>query len=281
MATSVKVDMVGMLEADERLGGIRRLVRKALVSGLTDTTWAAITSALDASSLPQYESHLTEDTSKQAYDLVLVERRVKVIDKDKAEVELVYENFADLEENLDTPRGGYVTGEVRCNLQQKTSNLDINGDQVTVSHTYPADDPNHPSETLTQGGEFQYYEPERTIFIRGIKQTRSPWLIANAIVGQVNAYAWSGEAARTWLCTGCTWKLSWAGAYSGGLRRNRYYMTFEFQHNPDTWDPTVTFIDDVTNKPPANLVEGVGYGTVIKMESADFAALIGAPLQGG
>jgi hypothetical protein len=283
MAQTVSVDNLAVLEADERHGGLRRMVRRALVSGVDATNWEALTEALDDTNLPQYGSHLTESLSDNAYDLTLIERRVRLVESDptKVWVDLVYENFVDLEEDLDDPRGGYVTGEVRCNLQQKTSNLDIYGSLVEVSHTYPADDPNHPSETLTQGGEFQYYEPQRTIFIRGIKQTRTPWLIANAIIGRVNSTPFSGEVARTWLCTACSWKLSWAGRISGGVRENRYFMNFEFQYDADTWDPTVTFIDDVTGKPPPNLIPNTGYKTVEKMPSADFDSIIGAPLQGG
>jgi len=281
MAQTVTIDHITTLETQERNGALRRMVREAQVSGITATTWAALTEALDDENLPQYGDHLTEDISDNAYDLVLVERNATVIDKTKVKIVLVYENFVDLEEDLTTPRGGYVTGEVRTNLSQKTSNLDINGNLVETQHTYPADDPDYPSETKVQGGEFQYYEPQRTIFIRGIKTTRTPWLIANKINGRVNSVPFSGELARTWLCTACTWSLSWAGRVSGGSRQNRYNMNFEFQFDPDTWDPTVTFIDDRTNKPPPDLVANVGYKNVTKMPEADFDALIGAPIQGG
>jgi hypothetical protein len=285
MALTVKLDKIDLLEANERHGALRRLVRKATLSGTdltSETDWQALTTALDEdATLPQYNDHLTEDLTSNAYDLVLVERNIKMIDRGYAEVELVYENWVDLPENLDTPRGGYVTGEVRCNIQQKTSNLDLNGNLVEVEHTYPADDPNHASETLVQGVEFQYYEPERTVNITGIKQTRTPWLIANAIIGRVNSGVFSGEAPRKWLCTGCTWKIAWAGRMGASARENRYYMTFEFQFNADTWDPTVVFIDDFTNKPPPDLVPNVGYKTVTKMPAVDYNSVLGVILQGG
>lgn len=282
MAISVSIDQLTTLETQERHGALRRMVRECYVSGITDTDWQALTNALDNAGVPQYGDHLTNDTDSNAYDLMLVERSIRMTDKGQARVELVYENWIDLEENLDTPRGGFVIGEVRCNIQQKTSNLDINGNLVTVSHTYDANDPNHANETLTQGGEFSFYDVERTIFIRGIKQTRTPWLIANSIIGKVNSVAFSSEQPRTWLCTSCSWKMAWAGRKNGGgSRENRYFMNFEFQFNPDTWDPTVTFIDDVTGKPPSDLVENVGYKTVTKMSAVDFNIIIGSPLQGG
>lgn len=283
MALKVKLDRVDLLEANERHGALRRLIRKAHISGLeTETDWQALTVALDEdTTLPQYNDHLTEDIEDNAYDLVLVERNIKMVDRGQAEVELIYENWVDLEENLDSPRGGYATGQVKCNLQQKTSNLDINGDLVEVQHTYPEDDPNHADETLVQGGEFQYYEPERTVYIRGIKQTRTPWIIANAIIGRVNTNIWGGELPRKWLCTGCSWRLAWAGRMGVNGRENRYFVDFEFQFNQDTWDPTVTFIDDVTGKPPPDLVAGVGYKTVTKMPAVDYNSVIGVILQGG
>jgi len=270
------IDHLTVLEAHERHGTLRRLVRVAQVSGISADNWDILSDALDASGLPQYGDHLVDQVSSTAYGMVLVERNPTVIDKDRVRVELVYENCVDLEQDLDDPFTGYALGEVRCNIQQKSSNLDLDGDQVTVSHTYPDDDPNHPDETLTQGGEFQYYEPQRTIHIRGIKATRTPWLLANSIVGKVNKRFWAGEYARAWLCTACSWKPA---SVSGGVVR--HFMDFEFQHDPDTWDPTVVFIDDVTGKPPAGLVENIGYKTVTKMPEIDFDRILGSPIQGG
>jgi len=277
MAEKAYIDHIEVLEASERHGALRRLVRACYVNGIDTTTWELLTQGLDNAEVPQYGSYLT-DAAVNASDLMLVERNPRIQDKNSVMVELVYENFMDLPENLDNPRGGYIGGEVRCNLQQKTSNLDINGDQITVSHHYPEDDPQYPDETKTQGGEIQYFEPQRAIHIRGIKQTQTPWLLANAIIGRVNNATWSGEAARTWLCTGVRWKLAWLGPGATGL--HRYFLDFEFQYDADTWDPTVVFIDDRTGKPPPDLVEGTGYKTITKMPSCNFDSVIGAQLQG-
>ncbi len=278
MATTARIDKVTLLEANERHGALRRLVRLVEVSGIQSTSWALLTEALDDAGVPQYGARLTEDSANNASDLVLVERIPMIVDSDKVKIELVYENFADLEQDLTNPHTGIVIGEVKCNISQKTSNLDIDGNPITVTHTYPAEDQNHGGETLTQGGEIQYYEPQRSIIIQGIKVTNTHWLITDRIVGFVNEEAWSGGAARTWMCTACTWKLSWLGA-SGA--RHRYSMNFEFQHDLDTWDPTVTFIDDVTNKPPAGLVVDVGYKQVTKVRATDFERVLGVWLQGG
>lgn len=275
MATVAKIDRLTTLEAKERHGCLRRLVRMAEVSGISSTDWDVLEAALDNVGFA-YGSHLTNTSGSTAYGMVLVERNAKMIDQDRVQVELVYENCVDLEQDLNSPFTGAALGEVRCNIGQKTSNLDINGAQVSVSHTYPDDDPNHPGETLVQGGEFTYFEPQQTVTIKGIRVTRTPWLLANKIVGYVNDQAWAGQQARQWLCTGCTYR---AASVAGGTRR--YFMDFEFQFDRDGWDPTIVFIDDVTGKPPPDLVADVGYVTVTKMPEADFDEIVGSPMQGG
>ena len=66
------------------------------------------------------------------------------------------------------------------------------------------------------------------------------------------------------------------------LCSNRYFFTFEFQRNPDTWDPTAVFIDDRTQRPPANLKdnsEETGFKTIQYLPGVDFNEVIGTLLQ--
>jgi len=255
------------------------VVRQAIVTGITDTSWEGLLTALDAAGIPAYRTRL--DNSAPAWNLVLTERNPRMVEKGMAVVELVYENGWDIEavaDDIDDPNFGVLSGEVRSNVQQKNSNTDIYGEQVVVSHTYPANDPNHPGETIFQTGEFPYYDSQRSFMVSGIKRTPTPWLIANLIAGRVNAVPFSGEAARMWLCTACNWKGE--GPHTG-TSEHRYFMQFEFQFNPDTWDPTVLFIDDVTGKPPVDLVPGTGYIFVEKLPACDFEDVIGAIIQGG
>lgn len=279
MAIVITIDQITVLEAEERHGALRRLVREALVSGLDTSTWDILTSALDDSSLPQYGDYLTTSAANNAYELRLIARYVTVVDQTHARVRLTYENIIDTETDLDDPRNGLINGELRINLQQKTSNLDADGNQIILSHTWPDADPDYSNETEEQGGEIQYYEPQKTIHITGIKKTRKPWLTANSIVAHVNSEPFSGGEARTWLCTGCTWKLSWHGRSPD--YENRYLMNFEFQNDLDTWDPTATFVDGRTNRHPPDLVAGTGYKTIEKMEETDFNTFFEAPIQGG
>jgi len=202
-----------------------------------------------------------------------VERNIQVIDKDKVLIKLVYENILDLPQDLDDPRLGEAVGEITTNLQQKSDNFDVNGNQVTVSHTYSGDK-NYDDGTYTQGVNFQYYEPQKTMIMRGIKKTRTPWTIADRIVGKVNEYEYVNAAPRTWLCTSCNWKL-YAMADISGEDDDSVLMEFEFQYNPDTWDPLVKFIDEYTGLPPSGLVEDEGYKRVEKQEEVDFEYVLG------
>lgn len=277
MAAVAKIDKIETLETIERHGVLERVVRLAHISGLSGVDWQVLREALAQEDIPQYGSRLVE--TGVGAEMILADRHVKMTDVDKAEIELVYENgfrVDTMEDNIDDPFFGSLGGEVRCSVQQKRSNLDYDGNQVTVSHTYPETDVNFPGETIEQGGEFDFYDPQRSFAIHGIKQTNTPWLIANYIVGSVNSVEFSGEPPRYWLCVACNWKPL---ALNGGY--HRYMMRFEFQFDADTWDPTVTFTDGVTGKPPADLVPGTGYKVVEKLPGVDFEREIGAWIQGG
>lgn len=279
---TVKIDRIIMLEATERHGALKRLVRECWVDGLNSADdWEALTDALDVADVPSYGDHLTDSTGNNAYDMVLVERNPTILDKGQAKIELIYESTFDMEQDLNDPRGGLALSETRCSVQQKSSNKNSDGDQVTVEHTYPADDPNHPGEKIVQGGEFVYFEAQSSIFLRGIKKTKSPWLITSSIIGRLNSVPWSGGAERTWMCTACSFRAGWSGGTSRLSNDNRYFMNFEFQYDETTWDKEVVFTDDVTGKAPANLIEDVGYKTVEKLREGDFDEIIGVLILGG
>jgi len=270
MAASAKIQRTDLLEAQERHGAIVRLVMRSRVVDLTDTTYETLMTALDVSGIPAAGSTLTG-----APNLILTERNPKLVNKGVVDVDLVYEHFMNEGQDLDTPLGGLSTGRISANVQQVTSNLDGDDVPITVEHTYPATDPDWPGETKTQGGEIQYYQPQRTIFLQGIKDTFRPWVIANSIIGKVNSTTWSGEGRHEWMCTNVTWTL-----YDRDTQ-NRYLMTFEFQHNPDSWNPTAVFIDERTGRPPVDLVEDEGYKYIRKHDAINFERVIGTRIQGG
>lgn len=266
------LDRVTTLSLQERHGIIVRLERGFFVKGLTNTDYKVLMSALEHLGIPQAGTFL----GSEAPNLIVTERTPVVKDKGDVEVTVVYEHFLNEGQRFDDPLGGVFCGEVRTNLQQVTTNKDGSGELITVQHTYPEGDANFPGETKQQTGEIQVFVPQRTFTVQGLKNVYAPWLISWSIIGKVNLNPWSGAEARKWLCTSAGWKIADAAAGS-----NKYLMTFEFQHNPDGWDPTVVFIDEKTNRPPPNLVEGEGYKTIPYLEAVDFDSIVGTTLQGG
>lgn len=274
-----KMDKMNTLRTVERDGVLFSVVRNVMVEVNTGLGAAAMGAALDEIGTPRYGDRLDNTFLSPGFSLILRERVVDIIDEGIANVTLTYENAYQIDnmpDRYDSPFMGAMQGEVRCNVQQKASNLDADGQQVVLFHTYGPDDPNFPNETRFQGGEFTYYAAQRSFAISGIKETLAPWAIANSITGRVNLFPFSGEIARSWLCVACNWKPQ--GAYYGATR---YYMTFEFQFDQDTWDPTVVFIDEVTGKPPPGLIMGEGIKVIPKHQAVDFEWIIGTWISGG
>lgn len=272
---TIKYDVTTTLSTVERFGALQKLVKQMTVVDIDDASHNNLMTALDTAGVPKYGDRLAE-YPETGFELSLTERSAKAISHDTVAVELIYENVLALEGipvDLDNPLFGVVSSQVTCSIQQKSSNLDSRGDQVVLEHTYADDDINFAGQTIKQGGEFQYFEAQRSFSINGIKTTEFPWLVANSIVGRVNYYSFNSEASRTWLCTACNWRPQ--GMLDGKLR---YYFDFEFQFDPDTWDPTVVFIDSVTGKPPIDLENNKGIKTIQKLIGVNFEAIIGSRL---
>jgi hypothetical protein len=272
MAVTASIDRIDLLSCQERFGVIIRLTRKAYIKGLTDTDHTALFAALEAAGLPASGTALGKD------GLVLAERNPTIIEgsPDQAEVILVYEHYKNEGQSYDNPPVGPFVGTTRASLQQITTNKDQNGDLILLQHTYPADDPDFPNETKYQTGEISVFVPQKTLTVTGVKQTQAPWLIANNIIAKLNSTTFAQADARHWLCTLASWENM-----DPSTGANRYFMTFEFQHNPDSWDPTAVFNDENTNRPPANLVDGEGYKTIEYLDAVDFNSVIGTYIQGG
>lgn len=270
MAATAHIVRTTQLQAREINGAVVRLVMQARVTGLSDTDQEVLTTALATSGVPAAGATLS------GYDnLILVERNPRLVDGDPTtvDIDLIYETYANDGQNLSSPPAGVAIGEARVNVSQVRTNLDQTGTAITVEHRYPGTDPNWPGQRKEQGGEIDVYVPQRTMRVQGRRTVPSPWLLAGAIVGKVNNAAWAGGEARSWMCTGMYWELFDRGT-------NRYTVNFEFQHNPDTWDPTAVYIDEKTQKPPVNLVVGEGIKTIQWHGAVNFEGVIGARVQG-
>lgn len=273
---TARIDHVSLLNGEEEFGVFIRLTRRARVVGLSDIDYNVLWDALQGAGIPAVGSNLAGDNF---VDLVLTKRRVSLLESDptKADVDLTYEHILNEGQDIDAPPHGLLLGKISCAINQTTSNLDKDGDPISVQYMFPADDPDFPGQTQIQGGEIQYFQPQVTAKYVGIMTTDTPWNIARGLVGKLNSVQWSLADPGEWMCTSVTWEF-----YGGiGDTGASYKMTFEFQNNPDTWDPTVVFIDPRTGKPPHDLISGVGYKQVPKHDRVDFEAIVGVPIQGG
>lgn len=263
------IDHEETLRAVERDGVVVRVERKARVSGLEDTDYTILFSALEEAGIPAAGAALPG-----APNLVLRDRNPTVVAKGFVDVDLVYEHAAGPGQNFDSPHFGLLVAEVRASVNQVKTNKDSSGNTITVQHTYPPEDFDYPGLTKVQGGEIEYFQPQAVMTLRGIKSTAFPWFLARALMGAVNETDWAGYGPEEWMCTGVSWT-----PYDGS--NSRYLFTLEFQHNPDTWSPTVVFIDERTGKPPTGLVAGTGYKTISKHRLVNFETVIGTRVQGG
>lgn len=246
MAAKVYIDCIDTLEMKEKWGSLASVTRVARVLGLTGVTWETMYQVLDAAGVPKKGTYLDSRNPQ----IVLTDRDVKMIDKDKADVTLSYGPFNDKGQALFYGTGSLtnrnIAGKMTTSVTQKETNLyrpNGTGAQkpIQLQHTYPDDDPDYGGQTIQQSGLVQVQLPQRTFTIEGVKQVVAPWEMAERLIRATNNSTWLGQPAGTWMCTEVMWEFR---EYAN------YFMAFTFQHEEDGWDPTAVFIDDRTNRPP-------------------------------
>jgi len=272
MATKAYIDHIETLEMNEEWGVITGCVRQATVMGLTGTDWSVMYDVLDDAGIPPKGSYLDNDRGSHLH---LVTRNVKMIDKDKAHVTLTYGPFNDRGQRLfydfTTILGRNISGKMQASVAQKATNLFREAgtgteELIVLEHTYPTDDPDYSDRTISQTGQVDVYIPQRTFTIEGVKETNAPWNVAENLIGAVNKNSWLGQPMHTWMCTEVSWEFRDEG---------NYFMSFAFQHDPDTWNPTAVFIDDRTGRPPDDLIEGLGYKYIRYHREKNFVKELG------
>lgn len=137
-------------------------------------------------------------------------------------------------------------------LKQVQTPFDSRGNQITVEHTWPADDPDWPNRTDSQSGVISVSVPMTAISSDVVITTTDAIAISQSWEGYVNSNTWKNGAARTWMCTQCDFILIQSPS--------KFNFSFTFEYDKETWDndTTAIFIDPRTSKPPENLVKGVG-----------------------
>lgn len=135
--------------------------------------------------------------------------------------------------------------EVSSTVQPVTTQFEIDPvtgvpKQIIVAYLLPppAGEPG-PTGPIKQAGSVEYMLPMETV--RYTRRERdNPQDKAGDYVGRINSRGVFGDEAHMWLCS----RL-------GGPSDDRgasFNVTYEFQKNPDSWDPFVTPTDPVTGQ---------------------------------
>ena len=222
--------------------------RVATVSGLAGHAADRLHAALEASGVPRVgEAHPT------IANLYVAELDVAPDGPTTAVVTIRYSSRA-------AEIGQAPLVEVGSSVVQTTTDTDGDDQRVTVSYspTGSSDD------TKTQGARLSVMIPQTTLrFTR--TEDASPLAKARSFVGAVNRTAVFDSAPGSWLCTAITGR-----SINGG---GAYEVTYEFQHQSQGWQPTATYVDPQTNRPPSDVVAGVGAKTVSVYPEREFKEL--------
>lgn len=245
-----------------------RIVRSAIITGLTGPPESKIPDALNAVGLPRYgDPH----PSPLAAGLPLTHMIADILENesDKAIVTLTYEYvtgtgginvFENVPSETTAPQS-----EVTTTLNQLVTNFDAFGNVLTVQHTFPlAEGEPGPPAPVVQTGEVTKMVPTTTRnYMR--REPKDPGDKAKIYVGKVGVAGLGnpllfGDPDRYWLCTGLG-----GPSDDGGVSFN---VTYSFQRaEPHSisgfdiapgWDTVIVFIDPATDKPPENLIPGTG-----------------------
>lgn len=248
------IDRIDTLDASEVNGVIRSLTRVVRITGLTNTDYNILYDALADLDVPQQGDILPGIGFEQ---LVLARRSVKLLPDDPGSVDvtLFYEHLLDgSNQNLFKPQGGILYGKVSCSVQQKQTNFYVPNrgsipqqpaQLIVLGHTFPKEDPDFPLQYYEQGGEINVMIPQENRKFEGYVDTTAPWFIKDNLIATINTDIWAGRGPTEWMCTDVQYDI---------VDTTRYNFKFEFQHNPDTWDPTAVFVDSRTSRPPPGLL---------------------------
>lgn len=261
------LDRIDQLSLVEKHGVIRSLTRKARVLfDVRPNNFTILSEAL--AFVPAPFSTLTEEGYSS---LVLIGREPSLgPDPQVVDVILKYEHILDgpNQELFTNNRRGILFSKGRCSITEKPTNFYWplgavrnfeNRTQIQVAHYFPDTvtsvigdfvQPILFPRTIFQGGEINVPFPQGNIQLQGISDpATNPWDVANQFIAAINDNTWLTKPARTWICSEVQWDIL-------DVRDQVYRFGFEFQNNPDEWDPTAVFLDQRTGRPPANVARG-------------------------
>jgi hypothetical protein len=241
---AAQADLIdGTLNLQESQGIVTSITRRYLVTGLSDTDFTVLYSAITDAGVPTFETALPGYTN-----LEVIGRSAVPVPNSTTMC------YVDVEYGIVASEGHNYTFTMDGTVSNLTTPVDRFGLPIVVQHTYSTDDEQFPGLTESQGGNINVMDPSLVMTATGIETTNRPLEIVRRWIGQLNASAWAGFPALTWLCTNVK-----AVPMDASSQENQWQLTFSFQLNKFGWTPYAVFIDQRTGRPPANVVSGVGY----------------------
>lgn len=303
------IDHIETVDSEEVNGVVHSLTRLYRVTGLANTDytvlWSALSNVNPAPGIPKFGDTLPAVGATSPFSaLVLTRRATKLVDHDKGTVDvtLKYEHILQgPNQNLARPANlaGLIYTKGKCSVREKATNFyhpyglkdgtiipnpTPDGTvslgtapsvktRIVVGHQY-IDDPELGRQYKEQLGEIKVPFPESNAQFEGYLTVINPVAYAQNLIACINSKVFMGQAERTWLCSEISWQV---------LRpdKNLYRFGFEFQNNPDTWDPDVVFLDSRTNLPPSQVVLAVNTEAATGVLSMQFSPVTGLPIPAG
>jgi hypothetical protein len=142
-------------------------------------------------------------------------------------------------------------------LRQQSTETDLSGNRITVAYSASGED----TDLSIQGARVAVLRPQTELTFSRLETTH-PASTAKTYAGTVNRSNIFDGGPGTWLCTAIS-----GNSDDGG---QTFLVTYLFQYNAEGWQPIVSYTDPKTNRPPADLVGGVGIKRVTLYRDEEF-----------
>lgn len=140
--------------------------------------------------------------------------------------------------------------ELGATVTTEVVTRDIEGNPIVVTYDKPTE---FDGDTVyvedNQAVEVEKQVAQATASVERI-ESRYPFDNALKYTGTVNKFPAFGKPAGTWLCTGIEARTEDRGI--------TYSVRYSFVYKPDGWLFEAVYIDDETNRPPVDLIDGKG-----------------------
>jgi hypothetical protein len=264
MATLIPHIVESPVSVQEESGVVTELTTIVRITGIAGATVTAKLS--DAYGALDSGGYTSFSTTAVYTHLVLADRHIQFLRNDTsiADATLTYKQRGQTMGAV-----GTFTARLSSSLQQIDTQFDIFGNQIVLEHTYPATDENFPGETKYVTATVPQMIPQGEAIYDGIFELTNPIAFRNTYLGHINSYYWNGGEPGTWLCSDLQ-----AQMHTYNVSASLWSISITFQYDPSGWNSIPVFTDPTTNKPPIDLVEGLGYKSIQTQPYADFWEII-------